>query len=158
MVRDSAFTEVTEKMRGYLSELEACEPISMESRADRRALRSKVPGDQGVYVLYEHGQPMYVGRSDRLVDRLLEHAQPSGGSEGATFAFILAEKEFGPSSMTRAQLQRDNGFRPLFDDAKERVSKMQVRAVRVEDSIEQTILEVYLHKVLGTPHNSFDNH
>ena len=39
---------------------------------------------------------MYVGRSDRLADRLLEHGQPANGPESATFAFNLAYRQWHP--------------------------------------------------------------
>ena len=107
---------------------------------------------------------MYVGRSDRLKNRLLSHGQLSGGSETATFAFILAKKAFNKDDpmrsgkLTRPQLQKDPEFIALFDVAKTRVRKMLVRAVGIEDPIEQTIFEVYAHLKLRTPHNDFNNH
>ena len=143
----------------YLSKLKECKAIGMYTMFDRRALRRKLPASKGVYVLYERGRPMYVGRSDKLADRLLEHGRPSGDSETATFAFNLAKDNFRDSaSMSRKDLQRVEDFRLLFDDAKERVRKMEVRVVGVGDPIEQTILEVYLHLALDTPFNSFENH
>ena len=60
--------------------------------------------------------------------------------------------------MSRKGLQRTKRFKPLFDAAKERVRKMQVRVVDVEDPIEQTVLEVCAHLALRTQFNSFDNH
>ena len=159
MTGESRFQKVIDKLSGYMDKLEDCEAIGMYTMAERRALRRKLPAGKGVYVLYERGQPMYVGRSDNLADRLLEHGQPSGDSETATFAFNIAKEDFpDTASMSRKDLQRTKAFRPLFDAAKERVRKMQVRVVDVEDPIEQTILEVYAHLELDTPFNSFENH
>ncbi len=159
MTGESTFQDVIDKMPRYMGELEDCEAIGMYTMADQRALRRKLPASKGVYVLYEREQPMYVGRSDNLADRLLEHGRPSGDSETATFAFNIAKEDFpDPASMSRKELQRTKEFRPLFDAAKERVRKMQVRVVDVKDPIEQTILEAYAHLALDTPFNSFENH
>ena len=159
MTREPTFQDVIHNMPTYMGKLEDCELLGMYTTTDRRALRHNLPARKGVYVLYEQGKPMYVGRSDNLADRLLEHGRPSGDSETATFAFNIAKQDFpGPASMSRKDLQRSKGFKPLFDAAKERVRKMQVRVVDVEDSIEQSILEVYAHMALDTPFNSFENH
>ncbi len=159
MTGKTTFHDVIEKMPKYMGNLENCEPVGMYTMADRRGLRGKLPATNGVYVLYEHGQPMYVGRSDNLANRLLEHGQPSGDSETATLAFNIAKEGFpARESMSRRDLQRAKEFGPLFDAAKERVRRMQVRVVDVEDPIEQTILEVYAHLALDTPFNSFENH
>ena len=156
---NSRFQDVMAKMPMYMEKLGESEAISMYSMADRRVLRRKLPASEGIYVLYERGWPMYVGRSDNLADRLLEHGQPSGDSETATFAFNIAKQEFPRStSMMRKDLQKDQEFQLLFDAAKERVRRMAVRVVGVVDPIEQTIFEVYAHLELQTPFNSFENH
>ena len=108
-------------------------------------------------MLYENGRPLYVGRSDQLADRLLSHGRPSSGSESATFAFNLARGEF-PEPLSRGELRPDPEFQRRFDRAKERVRRMEVRAVALADPIEQTLFEVYAHLHLGTPFNSFENH
>ena len=148
-----------DKMPKYMRKLENCEVMGMYTKAERHTLRRKLPASKGVYVLYEQGEAMYVGRSDNLADRLLAHGRPSGESETATFAFNLAKERFpGSPAMSRKELQRADAFNLLFDKAKQRVRKMKIRVVHVEDSIEQTILEVYAHMALKTPFNSFENH
>ena len=143
----------------YMEKLRESGAISIYSMADRRALRGKLAATKGIYVLYERGRPMYVGRSDNLADRLLEHSQPSGGSETATFAFNIAKQEFpGSSSMVRKDLVNHKVFQLLFDAAKERVRRMKVRVGSIVDPVEQTIFEVYAHLELQTPFNSFENH
>ena len=158
-MRKSKFRDVIDKMPRDMEKLKDCEAIAMYTKADRRALRSKLPASKGVYVLYEREAPMYVGRSDKLADRLLEHSRPSGGSETATFAFNIAKEEFrDAASMSRKDLENNKDFQRHYIAAKERVRKMEVRAVEVAGPIEQTILEVYAHMELGTPFNSFENH
>ena len=142
-----------------MGRLEGCAPIRMYTKGERDSLRRRLPDNAGIYVLYENGEPMYVGRSDKLADRLLSHGRPSSGSESATFAFNLARAEC-PSfaTMSRRHLLRNEGFRQRFDSAKERVRRMEVRVVGLADPIEQTIFEVYAHMKLDTPFNSFENH
>ena len=153
------FWDAIEKMHGYMDALGRSQAVGMYTTAERKALRGKLPYKKGVYVLYESGKPMYVGRSDKLADRLLDHGRPSSRSETASFAFNLARGQYpGADTMSRENLQEDGQFQRLFDGAKERVRKMEVRGVQVASPIEQTILEVYLHLKLGTPFNSFENH
>ena len=158
MISHAGFLEIIDKMPNYLLELEECEAIGLDSRAERRALRKKLPG-RGIYVLYESGKPMYVGRSDNLPSRLLQHSERSGDSYGATFAFRITKGEFPASKgLPNKDLQMDAEFRRRFQENRERVRKMLVRAVKVEDSIEQAVLEVYVHRRFGTQFNSFENH
>lgn len=153
------FQDVIDKMALYVKKLETCEVIRMNTKADRRTLRHTLPASKGVYVLYECGKPMYVGRSDKLADRLLQHGQPSGGSETASFAFNIAKDKFaGSQSVSRQELQQNAKFKDLFTEAKDRVRKMDVRVVGIEDDIEQAIFEIYAHMKLATRYNTFENH
>ena len=102
----------------------------MSTRAERDVLRRRLPANEGIYVLYEKGEPKYVGRSDKLADRLLSHGRPSSGSESATFAINLARAECASfATMSRQDLHRDEEFRRRFDSAKERVRRMEVCVV-----------------------------
>ena len=176
MVEYPEFSDIIGKMPEYLRELESCPIIRMETEQQRDSLSGKLPGKAGIYVLYEDGKPLYTGRSNRLSGRLLEHSRPSGVSASATFAFILAKKAYilgkndikkarilaekgcNDTPITREQLQNKPGFESLFYDAKKCIRKMDIRAVAIQDPIEQTIFEVYAHLALKTPFNSFDNH
>ena len=159
MTTGNEFWDAIEKMHGYMDVLGKSQAVGMYTSTERKALRGKLPYKKGVYVLYENGKPMYVGRSDKLADRLLDHGRPSSRSETASFAFNLAREQYpGADTMSRESLQDIGEFQRRFDGAKERVRRMEVRAVEVHSPIEQTILEVYLHLKLGTPFNSFENH
>ncbi len=156
-------------MSEYMAALEACPLIGMKTGTERRTLRQKVRANAGIYVLYDDNVPVYVGRSDRLADRLLEHSRPSSGSESASFAFNLAKREFRENNMggkleidamSRKDMAKVPNFNALFAAAKKRVGEMQVRVAEVADPIEQSLLEVYAHLELGTDPelNSFENH
>ena len=124
--------------------------------------------EKGIYVFYESGEPLYVGRSNRMRERILEHGRPSSVHNSATFAFLLAMetatcKGIDCTGITRDHLQNEDDFKPLYDQAKERVRNMQVRAVEVDDAIEQSVFEVYaaLHLKTTRDHggyNDFENH
>ena len=180
----SKFQSVINKMPKYMRDLKACKPIAMHPDPDWVRMRPNLP-EKGIYALYEQGKPMYVGRSDRLPGRLLGHSQPGSASEKASFAFNIAVRDFAylrdgeisaeelpnlgrdglelllnwiNGSVSRSDLSKNDKFIPYFKEAKQRVRKMKVRVVEIEDPIEQTIFEVYALMELGTKFNSFENH
>ena len=117
----------------------------------------------GIYVFYENGRPIYVGRSNRMKDRIKEHGRPSSTHNSAPFAFNLAKKvakEKGVDvSRRRSELEKDPIFSGLFLEAKERVSRMSVKVIEVDNPVIQTLLEVYAALSLGTTeYNDFDTH
>jgi hypothetical protein len=117
---------------------------------------------RGVYVLYEEGKPIYVGRSNRLRNRLLEHSRQGSTHNSAPFAFNLAKEQAArrgvDTSQARNQLEKDPVFKDLFIRAKKRVSQMRIRTVQIDDPVSQTLFEVYAALVLKTPYNAFDTH
>ena len=160
---DRQFEDIVPRLPAYPRAIAESVCLRMDTPAQRRSLRSALPGCQGVYVLYEHDTPLYVGRSDRLADRLLEHGRPANGPESATFAFNLAYRQWQPEmDLTKVSREERQAFKlapeALFADAKRRVRKMCVRAVEITDPVEQAVFEVYAHVELRTPYNSFRNH
>ena len=162
-----SFEDVVEKMRGYLTGLKKC-PLATPKSGNfpSGTLPSVKDRIKGVYCFYEDGKALYVGRTDNIRERVLQQRRPSGRHNSAAFAFNIAKKEFDKkypcrsAGLTRKKLEQDSDFAPLFKKAKKRVSKMSVRFVKIEDSIEQAIFEVYAHMKLGTPprFNDFGNH
>ena len=157
------FEDVIDEMPRYLQELEDSQVITIDGRG-RFSHPHELPADnKGIYILYEDGKPMYVGRSDRLRARLHEHGRPSSGSESASFAFNIARERFlttrpDSDTMSRKELTGDSDFDRLFSADKKRVREMGIRVVKIQDPIEQTVFEVYAHMKLGTTFNSFENH
>lgn len=124
--------------------------------------RSELP-QKGIYVFYEDGKPIYVGRSNRVRKRIGRHYRPSSRHNSATFAFNIAKseaiKEGINTNVTRKQLEADQTFAMLYLKAKDRVSKMSLRAIEINDPIMQTIFEVYAAMCLNTKeYNDFDTH
>ena len=118
---------------------------------------------KGIYVFYENECPIYVGRSNRIKERILEHSRPSSTHNSATFAFNLAKevaikKEIDINKKVRVNLETDSDFSRLFSEAKERVSRMSIRVVNIDDPIIQTVFEVYASIKFNTSFNDFDTH
>ena len=117
---------------------------------------------KGIYLFYENECPIYVGRSNRIKERLQEHSRPSSTHTSATFAFNLAkkaaiEKEMDVNNIPRVHLEKDSDFSSLFSEAKEKVSRMSIKVIEIDDPIIQTIFEVYVSVKFNT-FNEFDNH
>lgn len=117
---------------------------------------------KGIYVFYEDARPIYVGRSNRVKERIKEHGRPSSRHNSAPFAFNLAKKAAKGKavnmSRARVELEKDPVFADLFSRAKERVTRMSVRVIEINDPIIQTLLEVYAAVELKTEFNDFNTH
>ena len=122
---------------------------------------------KGVYVFYEDGKPMYVGRvgsnsKQTVRQRIRQHTIPSSGHNQATFAFRLLQEDLGlsvghESDMTRPELAEK--YEAKFSEQKQRVRNMGVRVVEVTDSVVQAIFEIYAALAMGTTrYNRFDTH
>ena len=122
--------------------------------------RSPVPG---VYVFSE-SRPIYVGQTRNLRMRLRQHGGASSRENQASFAFNIAriEAEADPSidlSQTRRALEVAPGFAELFRAARDRVARMDIRFVEVDDPELRTVFEVYAAVAFGTAeHNNFQTH
>ena len=117
----------------------------------------------GIYVFYENGNPMYVGRTNNMKDRIMTQGRRGSNHNSAQFAFLMArevaeKKGIDVIGRTRSELERDPTFKDLFIQSKIRVSKMSIRLVSVEDQIKQAIFQVYLSMELNTPFNDFNTH
>lgn len=152
----ATFRTIAESLDPLLSALLACPPTTREAW-------SRLPESRGIYLFESDGVAHYVGRTNRIKRRIYLHTRPGAGHNQATFAFIMARREaeargLSLSALTRVGLQANDQFSVLFREAKGRVAGMRVRYVEVPDSSTQAIFEVYAAVVLGTPHNTFENH
>ncbi len=102
---------------------------------------------KGIYIFFENKEAVYVGRSNRLRKRLLEHSRQGSTHNSASFAFNLAKKEAEKLMINidkkRSELEADGTFKDLFYNAKNRVSKMEIKVLEIENQIEQAIFEIY---------------
>jgi len=76
---------------------------------------------KGIYVFYESENPIYVGRTNRMKDRIKEHGRPSSTHNSAPFAFNLAKKSAVEKGInlnkSRQELEEDPIFGKLFSNA-----------------------------------------
>jgi predicted GIY-YIG superfamily endonuclease len=127
------------------------------------ALPNGMPA-RGVYLFSEGSVHLYVGRTNRLRQRLKEHCRKSSTHNSAPFAFLLAKAANGmmaashQANGSRKQLEAHATFGPVFVAAKIRVSNMDLRYIEENDPLRQALLEMYAAITLQTPHNSFENH
>ena len=139
MKMNESFKKLIEEMPGLLQ--------SLESKPFRT--RDNLVGipEQGVYVFYENNKALYVGRSNRLKERIQEHSRPSSKKNSATFAFniAIAGKEMARyRDITRKELEQISGFNRGFVKAKKRVSKMKIRVVQIDNQINRHSLRYTL--------------
>ncbi len=114
----------------------------------------------GVYLFTEHGKDLYVGRGKNLKKRIPQHS-PIRMTD-APFAFRLAREETGmlkasyrQDELSRPQLKKNPSFIKAFLGQADRIGKMSIRYVRVEDATTQALLEIYTATVLDAPYNEF---
>ena len=145
---------ILSQMDPLLDKLKACPPETFPTR-------KKLP-DSGIYVFYEDKRPIYVGRSNQIHKRIQIHGTESAPPGKASFAFrLLAKKcnfEIGNRTGTdRSQKAKEHAGE--FRKQKQRVRRMQVRAVAVSDVTESYFFEAYAILALGTTKfNKFEPH
>lgn len=155
---------INSKMRVMLCKL-------MSDTPRHRDAMGKLP-ERDIYVFYENGKPIYVGRTNRMKQRIREHGSPNA-TKAATFAYLVAKKELKdkctvpaaqPGKPSSRITNTDVEKRPcIIRAARKRVGEMKFRVVEVSDPIEQTLFEVYAAVQLGTTleqggYNDFENH
>jgi len=123
---------------------------------------------RGIYVFYENGTAIYVGRSRNITQRFRQHQQQSSDHHSATFAFLIAKMDAAKAgvnlqnksgkNITRDELQKYPPFKQYFSDAKRRVAMMKVQVIGIDDPVEQTLFEVYAALKLKTKYNTWDTH
>jgi hypothetical protein len=117
---------------------------------------------RGVYLFSEGQKHLYVGRTNRLRARLLEHGRGASGHNTAPFAFLLTREATHQTKATyrpsgsRRELAADPVFAAAFAAAKQRVRAMEIRFVEETDPTRQALLEIYVALALETRYNDFD--
>ena len=121
-----------------------------------------LPEGPAIYVFWEDGAPKHVGRARKLRQRVRSHQ--SKGHSAAAFAFKLTRQATGRIKATyttagsRADLMADEAFATAFAEQSTRVKAMLISHLRVEDPIDQYLLELYAALEYGTSLTEFDTH
>lgn len=154
---NARFRELIDSLEPQFRRLVAMTPVKYAS------LPRQIPS-RGIYLFSDGQRHLYVGRTNRLRQRLQNHCQPSGTHFTATFAFRIARHKTGRVRATyskagsREALTSDPEFAKAFEAAKRRVATMHIRFVDEPDPTRQALLEIYAATVLGTPYNDFETH
>lgn len=135
------FLKATGAIPKLFRELSKSEPFTAKGVATQR----KRPG---VYVFYEKGVPVHVGRTRNLASRLRGHITKNHFT--ASFAFkrtrrLMNLKATYKPKGSRAALAKDKVFGPKFHKQIELVRSMTVRFIEVPDPVAQYLLELYAH-------------
>jgi predicted GIY-YIG superfamily endonuclease len=125
--------------------------------------RDNLPSYRGIYVFYENGAAIYVGRANNIRRRIQWHTNESSGSESASFAFNLAKREYANETeinKKRKELMEIDEFIEIFRKHKLNLKNVEFRCIPVENDILQTMFEPYLAFKLKTYpiNNTFENH
>ena len=149
---NAEFQSIVGKMEPLLEQLENSSPLVAQD--DLKKLPPK-----GVYAFYEDSEAIYVGRSNRLRERVREHRSTSSGHESATFAFKLLLEAIGdPGGHVPGRTRREvqERYAEEYKKQKERIRKMEVKAVEIEEQETQAVFEIYAILALKTTkYNSF---
>jgi predicted GIY-YIG superfamily endonuclease len=105
---------------------------------------------KGVYVLFENNKPIYVGRSNRLKQRIKEHSQTSSDQYSATLALRIAKQNFldiqgRGRRQTNEQLMKNNDFVKEFSAAKERISRAKYALLKLMTRLNRQCLK-FMHR------------
>ena len=111
-----------------------------------------------MYVFYENGEPIYVGRSNTMRSRIREHGAESSDRHSATFAFKLLREVLNDPKGRAEDIE--NAHKEEYRRQRERVRAMTFRAVSITDQLEQTLFEIYTVIEMGTApkYNDFETH
>ena len=109
-------------------------------------------------MLYEEDEPIYVGRSNRMRERIREHGAESSDRHSATLAFRLLREALHQPSGRAEDIERNHA--EAFRHQRQRVRNTTFRAVSIVDQLEQTLFEIYAILEMGTDskYNDFETH
>ena len=113
---------------------------------------------KGVYVFYENGEPIYVGRSNTMGRRIRQHGAYGSDRHSATFAFKLLRAALNDPKGRAEDIEK--AHEDEYRQQRERIRALTFRAVAVSDQLEQTLFEIYAVIQMGTAprYNDFETH
>ncbi|MFV1977382.1 MAG: excinuclease ABC subunit C [Candidatus Scalindua sp.] len=162
-----SFNELSKKvLPGYMAEIkkEIASPVSMSEFSKKgvgkaTALKNlNLQKDfSGCYVLIEAKRPIYVGISRSVISRLLQHVKGTTHFD-ASLAYRIANHGI-QHNLSRTNAMKTDAFKKRFKKAKERISKMNVVYVKIENDLEIYLFEAYCAMELDTKKwNTFATH
>ena len=147
---DTVYWKAIEKMKPLMGKLKESEQRSCQDYGDAP--------QHGIYVFYENGEPIYVGRSNKMRRRIQEHGADSSDWHSATFALKLLREALNYPKGKAEDIAKDN--KEEYRRQRERVRAMTFRAVSITDQLEQTLFETYtiIEMGIASKYNDFETH
>lgn len=117
-----------------------------------------IPKDfEGCYVLIDGDRPIYVGISQTVFQRLLQHVRGTTHSD-ASLAYRIATAH-RPHNLTRDAAMADGEFQRHFSEAQTYLRGLNVAFIEITNSLELYLFEAYCAMELDTSEwNTFETH
>ena len=152
---DTSFRELISGLHEKYLELVSMQPVTIDTTPNNCPIG-------GVYLFTENGKHLYAGRTKREISvRLKAHVNTA---KDCPFAWHLAREVMGVEKATykkegsRNHLLTQPQFKQVYDSAKDRIRKMEVRFVSEQDPLKQALLEIYVAVLSNAKYNDFDTH
>jgi hypothetical protein len=152
---DDKFKTFIEGLSQKYQELISMSPVTIDTMPDNCPVG-------GVYLFSEDDMPLYAGRTKRKIKtRLKGHINTAND---CPFAWHLAlestevKRRRYTKEGSRKSLLTQPEFKQAYEEAKNKIRKMNVRFVGEPDPIKQALLEIYVAVVSGAKFNDFDTH
>jgi hypothetical protein len=143
-----------DELRGIVDELQPLLEQLTGSPKLKLADHPSIPNVPGVYLFSEGPNPIYVGQSRSLHQRLRQREESFEDEDSSSLVFNLALHQAAEQGLdttgTRSQIAARPGFSVLLEAARRRVEDMSVQFVEVGDPVTRTIFEVYAARILAT--------
>ena len=151
--------EGTDEFQRVIDQLEPLLRRLTSSPRAPLAEHPSIPKAPGIYLFSEGPNPIYVGQTRNLQQRLRQHTSPSSKENSAPFAFNIALREArqDPSidtSGTRKEIAARPEFDALFRAARERVAQMNVQVIEPPRPPPPKILSLRRARLEGTQESS----
>lgn len=152
---DDKFKTLIDGLHKKYQTLVSMPPITIDTTPDNCPVG-------GIYLFSEDGKHLYAGRTKRKIKtRLKGHVSKA---KDCPFAWHIARENTGIKKATykkegsRNHLLTQEKFKQAYEQAKNRIRRMEVRFVGEPDPLKQTLLEIYVAVVSGAKYNDFDTH
>jgi predicted GIY-YIG superfamily endonuclease len=149
------FQSHTSRIPSLFSALDSADLFLMQFR------RRSAPNAPAVYVLFDRGKPVHIGRTRDLRRRLQDHVTKDHNK--ASFAFKCARRALGLKATykkdgSRKELMLNHDFLKCFLGNIELLLNMEFKFIEITNPIDQYLLELSAHMEYGLPLDEFDTH
>ena len=113
---------------------------------------------KGLYIFYKDDSPFYVGISQKVIGRLLQHVKGTN-HHSASFAYKIGKANYLKANPNLRNVARKGvNFSDHVQPAQGWLMQQKVAIIPIEDSTERYLFEVYCAMKLRTPYNDFETH